>query len=673
MSSNYSLGGVGGFNSGFDVNGIISQLLAMEQRPITLMSQKRSTISRQQAAYTSIQNKARSLFSSIDQLARRDVATQKTMFENMRATTSDSSSVTASVSNSAAAQTLNVEVLALPTATTATSTQGIGRFDATMTNTELGVTAGNFTLYTQVGAAQKAYQITIADGDTLGDIIADMQTAIQTDIPGATVGIVDGKIQINRGGSGNAVTFGAGGDTSNFLEKTFLNTAVAINEGGVFTTTASQRVSTINRDAAVTTAGANLATTVNVNSEFKINGITFNADGKSINTIIDEINKSEAGVTASFNRGTNSFQLAAKATGSNLISLEDVGGGNFLQAMKLINGTDAISSQKAGNNTKFVLNGQTLYATSDTVDETVTGLTGVTLNLKKVAAGTTTQITIQKDNDAIVNQVDDIIKKYNSLIDEIAKQTKIDPEATKTGASASNGPLAGDSRIKSFRNQLRSIFTQSVGGNLANTAYESLQMVGISSSPKAIGSTDTTDTTDENNTEGDSSSNSSSTTTNNNANNTSSTNASSASANGKLYVDKNALRAALSEDPDKLKRLFIAQDLPVGASGVDDGLDGTFTKLQRFLTDKTYTDGSGRTGFGALYNLGDSGRGLFATYQDSAGKRIKAIETSIERANDRLAIKEKTLRQQFLAMDRMVGQYQRQGTALAGLASQLGR
>ncbi|WMU93260.1 hypothetical protein EMOOHJMP_00066 [Microcystis phage MaAM05] len=669
MSSNYSLGGVGGFNSGFDVNGIISQLLAMEQRPITLMSQKKSTISKQQAAYTSIQNKARSLFSAIDQLARRDVATQKTVFENMKATTSDSSSVTASVSNSAAAQTLKVEVLALPTATTATSTQGIGRFDATMTNTELGVTAGNFTLYTQVGAAQKAYQITIADGDTLGDIIADMQTAIQTDIPGATVGIVDGKIQINRGGSGNAVSFGAGGDTSNFLEKTFLNTAVAINEGGVFTTTASQRVSTVSRDTAVTTAGANLATTVAADSQFKINGVTFNADGKSINTLIDEINKSEAGVTASFNRGTNSFQLTAKDTGSNLISMEDLPGGNFLQAMKLINGTDAISSQKAGNNTKFVLNGQTLYATSDTVDETVTGLTGVTLNLKKVAAGTTTQITIQKDNDAIVNQVDDIIKKYNSLIDEIAKQTKIDPEATKTGASASNGPLAGDSRIKSFRNQLRSIFTQSVGGNLANTAYESLQMVGISSSPKALGSTDTTDTTDENNTDN----NTNSSTNNNNNTNTTSSTSSSASADGKLYLDKNALRAALSEDPEKLKRLFIAQDLPVGASGVDDGLDGTFTKLQRFLTDKTYTDGTGRTGFGALYNLGDSGKGLFATYQDSAGKRIKAIETSIERANDRLAIKEKTLRQQFLAMDRMVGQYQRQGTALAGLSSQLAR
>jgi flagellar hook-associated protein 2 len=655
MSSNYSLGGVGGFNSGFDVNSIISQLMALEQRPITLMTQKKSTISKQQAAYTSIQNKTRDLFSAIDRLGKRDIITQKTMFENMKSTSSDNTSVSATVTNDAAPQTLGVEVLTLPTATITTSTSGVSKFDNTMTNTDLGITAGNFTLYTQVGTTQKAYQITIADGDTIGDILSDMQTAIQTDIPAATVGIVDGKIQINRGGAGNAVSFGAGGDTSNFLEKTFLNTAIAINSGVTYTTTASQRVSSINRDAAVTSATANLTTTVNANSTFKINGITFNADGKSINTLIDEINQSEADVTANFNRGTNSFQLVAKNTGSNLISLEDVGAGNFLKAMALINGTDAISAQVAGSNTQFKLNGQTMYATGDTVDETITGLTGVTLSLKKVAVGTTTQITIQKDTDGLVNQVDDIIKKYNAVIDEIAKQTKIDPEATKTGATASNGPLAGDTQLKSFRNQLRSLFTQSVGGDLANTAFESLQMVGISSSPKALGSVDTSESTDEEGTEGDTETTTSSSTT------------TATTANGKLYLDKAALRAALAVDPEKLKRLFIARDLAPAASGTDDGLDGTFTKLQKLLSDKTYVNGDGRTGFGALYNLNNGSKGLFGAYQDSSGKRIKSIEDSIERANNRLVIKEKTLRQQFLAMDRMVGQYQQQGSALANL------
>lgn len=656
MSSNYSLGGVGGFNSGFDVNSIISQLLALEQRPISLMTQKKSTISKQQAAYTSIQNKTRDLFSAIDQLGKRDIITQKTMFENMKSTSSDNKSVSATVTNDAAPQTLGVEVLTLPTATVTTSTSGVSKFNNTMTNTDLGITAGNFTLYTQVGATQKAYQITIADGDTIGDILSDVQTAIQTDIPAATVSIVDGKIQVNRGGAGNAVSFGAGGDTSNFLEKTFLNTAIAIDNVTSNTTTASQRVSSINRDAAVTSATANLTTTVNANSTFKINGITFNADGKSINTLIDEINQSAADVTANFNRGTNSFQLIAKNTGSNLISLEDVGAGNFLKAMALINGTDAISAQVAGSNTQFKLNGQTMYATGDTVDETVTGLTGVTLSLKKVAVGTTTQITIQKDTDGLVNQVDDIIKKYNAVIDEIAKQTKIDPEATKTGATASNGPLAGDTQLKSFRNQLRSLFTQSVGGDLANTAFESLQMIGISSSPKALGSVDSSESTDTEATEGDTE-----------ATTTSSTTTATTTANGKLYLDKAALRAALAVDPEKLKRLFIARDLAPGASGTDDGLEGTFTKLQKLLTDKTYVNGDGRTGFGALYSLNNGSKGLFGAYQDSSGKRIKSIEESIERANSRLVIKEKTLRQQFLAMDRMVGQYQQQGSALANL------
>lgn len=661
MSSNYSLGGIGGFNSGFDVNSIISQLMAMEQRPIDLMEQKKRVVSKQQAAYTSIQNKVKSLLTSIDTLTRRDIIDNKTIFENMKATSSDNKAVSASVGNSAAAQTLSVEVLALPTSTIATSLAGIGRFDEAMTldsvtsNASKDIKEGFFTLYsTDGGGVTTATQINVTLASTFGDIFSQIEAAV----PGANASIVDGKIQLDYSGSTAAqVTLGAGGDTSDFLAKTFLNTGIN-NGAGVIT--ASQPVSSIERDIAVTDAASNLATTVNANSEFMINGVTFNADGKSLNSLIDEINKSDANVTAYFNRGTNKFEVVSNDPGNALINLQDQPGGNFLAAMNLVNGSGSIASQVAGTNARFKLNGVEMYSTSATVDETITGLTGVSLNLKKVAPGVTTQITIQKDTDALVNQVEDVINKYNAVIDEITKQTKIDQDATKTGAQASNGPLAGNSSIKNFRNQLRAMFTQAVGGDLTNTAFESLQMVGISSSPKAIGSSSETDSADA--TDGE-------TTGEDTSSKDSSTSSSTAKADGKLYLDKAALKAALALDPDKLKRLFIAQDLPVGAPGVDDGLDGTFTKIHRLLSDKTYTDGTGSTGFGVLYNLNDGAKGLFAAYQDSAGNRIKSLEESIQRATDRLAIKEKTLRQQYLAMDKLVGQYQRQGSALANIQS----
>lgn len=660
MSSNYSLGGIGGFNSGFDVNSIISQLMAMEQRPIDLMEQKKRVVSKQQAAYTSVQNKVKSLLTAIDTLTRRDIIDNKTIFENMKATSSDNKSVSASVSNSAAPQTLSVEVISLPTSTIATSMAGIGRFDEAMTldsvtsNASKDIKEGFFTLYsTDGGGVTTATQINVTLASTFGDIFSQIEAAV----PGADVSIVNGKIQLDYSGStANQVTLGAGGDTSDFLAKTFLNTGI---NNGAKVLTASQPVSSIERDIAVTDPASNLATTVNANSEFIINGVTFNADGKSLNTLIDEINKSNANVTAYFNRGTNKFEIVSNDPGNTLINLQDQPGGNFLTAMNLVNGSGSVASQVAGTNARFKLNGVEMYSTSATVDETITGLTGVSLNLKKVAPGVTTQITIQKDTDALVNQVEDIINKYNAVIDEIAKQTKIDPKATETGASASNGPLAGNSSIKNFRNQLRAMFTQSVGGDLANTAFESLQMVGISSSPKAIGSSSETETGEE--TEGEDGEEETT--------KSDSDSASTAKADGKLYLDKAALKAALALDPDKLKRLFIAQDLAVGAPGVDDGLDGTFTKIHRLLADDTYTDGTGRTGFGVLYNLNDGAKGMFAAYQTSAGNRIKTLEESIQRATDRLAIKEKTLRQQYLAMDKLVGQYQRQGMALGSLQS----
>lgn len=660
MSSNYSLGGVGGFNSGFDVNSIIAQLMTMEQRPIDLMAQKKAVVNKQQAAFTSIQNKTRSLLTSISTLTSRDIVTQKTLFEQMKATSSDTKSVSASVSNSAAAQTLNVEVMALPTSTIATSLNGIGRFVEGMTIDDLSsisdrdVKPGSFTFYSTTGGVTTAHTVNVALTDTVGDIFAQMEAAA----PGldASIDPATGKVKLDYSSSSiTQLTLGAGGDTSDFLAKTFLNTGIN-NGSGVIT--ASQPVSTVDRDAAVTSGSANLATTVLGGSQFTINGVTFNANGKSLNTLIDEINKSNAGVTANFNRGSNKFELVAKDPGNSLINLQDEAGGNFLAAMGLINGSGSAASQVAGTNAHFKINGVEMYSASSSVDENITGITGVTLNLKKVAVGTTTQITIQNDTDAVVNQVADIIEKYNAVIDEIAKQTKIDPEAKNSGDTANNGPLAGNSTIKNFRNQLRGLFTQSVGGALANTAYGSLQMVGISSSAKALGSS-TTETTDE--TDGE--------TTDTTKNTTKDTSSSSTpTVDGKLYLDKAALRAALADDPESLKKLFMGVNLQGNnTTPGDDGLDGTFTKIQRLISDKTYTDSNGKTGFGALYNLNDGAKGLFASYQDSANKRIKALTDSIQRANDRLALKEKTLRQQYLAMDKMVGQYKQQGAALSSL------
>jgi flagellar hook-associated protein 2 len=401
------------------------------------------------------------------------------------------------------------------------------------------------------------------------------------------------------------------------LAKLHLNTAI---DNGTDTIGASQGNTTFTTSMVLSGAAAHLNTPV-TDGTFSINGVTFDTTGKTLSQVMTEINASSAAkVTASFNASANRLELTSKATGSALINMAD-GTGNFLTAMNLVSGGSATASQTAGRNAEFVLNGTTLYSTGTLVDETVTGLTGVTLNLKQAEPGTTVQITIQKDTAGIKSAIKDIIAKYNAAITAIDQQTDAKNQA----------PLASESRLKAFRSSLRTLMTAQVGGL---SVYDSLQQIGITTGAVGTGV--------------------------------------STGASPQLQLDESKLDAALAADPATVRKLLIGQDLTGatdGGSG-DDNMEGTLTKVFHLLADQTFTDGAG--GYGALYaGVSGSSQGLFAAYQTAAQKRIDALNDSIQRMQDRLGLKEERLRKQFSAMDEMIGQYQQQGTALLNLINSM--
>jgi flagellar capping protein FliD len=216
--------------------------------------------------------------------------------------------------------------------------------------------------------------------------------------------------------------------------------------------------------------------------------------------------------------------------------------------------------------------------------------------------------------------VQDVVTSYNAAI-----------SLMDTATDAQNGGiLAGDNKITSLRNQIRSMFTSQVAG-LSSTAYDSVQQVGIGTAATVAGG----------------------------------------QATPNISVDTVKLTAALIADPAKVKQLFIAQDLPGTTSSNDDGMDGIFTQMGHLLSDKTYTTSTGTTAYGALYSGGDGNSGIFPQYQTTAAARIKALDDSITAAQDRMTQKQATLQQQFTAMDQLIGQYQSQGSAITGLINQL--
>lgn len=616
MSSSSVVTGFSGYNSGLPVDDIIAKLIAVEHKPIDIMSDKVSSLTKQQNTYSLVQGKVNDLLSSIKKLTTRNVD-GTSIFDGLIGSSSNTNIATASATGLASPQTVSLEVKSLPTQTVATSTSGVGKFDNNTTLNQLGITAGSFTIY----ANGTPYSISVTGSDTMGDVFNAINSAVPNTLINTNPTIVNGKVQIAyRGAPATQISFGAGGDTSNFLSITSLLTAV---DNGAGTITASQPNTTIDRNQLLSSAAANLNTTV-TNGTFTINGVSFNTTGKTLNDIIYDINNSTANVTASFNKGTNSFQLTSKDTGSSMISMSN-GSSNFLTAMRLVSGSDSTSSQVAGQNATFVLNGTTMYSTSTTVDENVTGLTGVTLDLKQAQPGTTIQISIQKDTETLKNAIKDVIDKYNAAITYIDQQTD----------AKNNGILAGESRLKNLRTQIRGLFTSQVSA-LSSTGYDSLQQVGISTG--AIGST-------------------------------------AGNATPQLQFDAAKFTEAMAKDPDSVRKLFIGQDLggTLANTATDDNMEGSFTKIFHLLADKTYTDANGNSAYGALYSgTNDNDKGLFAAYQASSQKRIKDLNDSIQKAEDRLTTREASLRKQYLAMDTLVGQYQSQASALNGLISQLG-
>ncbi len=603
-----------GFNSGLPIDDIVSKLIAVEQQPITDMQNKQSDIKTQKGLYAQAQTLVQNLLTSIKTMTARDVATNATIFDNMTATSTNTTVATATATNSAAAQTISLEVQKLPSLTVSNSTGAIGSFNTATTVDQLGISAGNFTVY----ANGSPYTVTVSAGETMSAVFADINGLVADAAISADPTITNGKVNIAYQPGANIV-LGSGGDTSNFLSITNLLTGINDGAGNI---TASQRNTTVDRNQMMSIAAAHLATPV-TDGTFTINGVSFNTTGLTINDMIDQINTSAAGVTASYNKGNDTFQLASKNTGSTYISMAD-GTSNFLTAMKLISGGDTTTSQKLGQNAQFVVNGTTMYAATTSVDETVTGLTGVTLNLNQASVGTTVQINVQKDTASVINAVKDVITKYNSAISFIDQQTN----------AQNKMPLAGQTGLKNLRNQIRSMFTAQVG-SLASTGLDSLQQVGITTG--AVGS-------------------------------------SAGTATPQLQLDSTKLTAALASNPATIKKLFVARDLGGAQNGTsaDDGFNGTFTQLQNLLSDQTYTDSFGATAYGALYSgTDDSNRGLFSAYQTSAQKRIDTLNKSITDAQARLATKQANLRAQYLAMDQLVGQYQSQSTALSGLISQL--
>ena len=154
-----------GIGSGLDVNSIVTQLMAIEQKPLTVLQTKASTIQTTVSEY----GKIKSAVSTLNDLSVK-LASGTTWAQTV-SSTSDATKVTAST-NGAATGTYTVEVQALASVQTlasstfaaASPTPGAGTL-----HIELGTWGAGQTSFTPKTGAT-AVDITIAATDTLTDV-----------------------------------------------------------------------------------------------------------------------------------------------------------------------------------------------------------------------------------------------------------------------------------------------------------------------------------------------------------------------------------------------------------------------------------------------------------------------------------------------------------------------
>ncbi|MFM7390293.1 MAG: flagellar filament capping protein FliD [Vampirovibrionales bacterium] len=449
---------------GLSGSGIIEQLVERQRRPIDQLQQRVRTLQNNKSAVTQIQNR----FTSLNNTLRRITSTSvldADLFQAKRGNSTDKESIDISATDKAAVQGMDIKVNRLATSTIARSASPIGVAATGSTKLtdikNVSFVGGNVSLI--VGGQLHTLSI-----DTATDNITSILGKIAA-VPGITGANInsDGQVSILTDNA-TSLQIGSSGDTSNFFRLTRLNTATAIPPVSPSTNktfTSSFRLTPIDVSKNVEDVASNLVTPVTAASSFTIGGATFSTTGKSLAQLVADINNTQsAGVSATMNHSTGRLELTARNQGNVPMTLKD-NSGNFLRAMGLIDGSgNSLTSQTLGQNAEIEVNGSVVLSNSNTVDAGTSGLTGVTLSLKKVTT-TAVRVNVERDTEQINSALTSFVGQLNDALNGIATNTNL-----KTGA------LSGNSILNGLRSSIRSLMTSSVSGN---PAFQSLGAIGI--------------------------------------------------------------------------------------------------------------------------------------------------------------------------------------------------
>jgi len=148
--------------------------------------------------------------------------------------------------------------------------------------------------------------------------------------------------------------------------------------------------------------------------------------------------------------------------------------------------SDSLQSQVDAADAIIEIDGQTATRSSNSISDV---LTGVTLNLQKVSAGTTVNVNVGVDNEAIKTAVNEFVTAYNKLSSTTQSLGKYG--GSTDGSGSGNGALIGNSTLRYISSQLRQNATDEVFPATTNK-INSLAMIGVTIDKDGVMSLDST-------------------------------------------------------------------------------------------------------------------------------------------------------------------------------------
>ncbi|HUZ77906.1 MAG TPA: flagellar filament capping protein FliD [Chloroflexota bacterium] len=464
----------GGLVSGLSTQSLIQGLMAADQAPLTLLQGEQTTEQNKLKAWQDIQTKLQTLQNTADTLSLQATTGAKTVDFS-----GPSGTYATGIANAAAANgsfSLTIQQIATQTSLNSTTTigQAISGSDIATLSGKLvtPVTAGTFTIDNT--------QIAVTAGDSFQTILNNIQSDTAAAGDPVLASIVGNTIQLTRpSGNTNVINLGAGGDSSNFLTATKL-----LGPPAAATMTSTGPVGTANPGVALDSANiAGLTSTTS--GSLAVNGVTinYNTATDTLQNVLDRINASSAGVSATYNAQSDTVTFLATQSGSAAISVSD-GGGNLLASLNLT----GAGAEQYGNNAEFQVNGGALqYSTSNTVNNIIPGVNLTLAQPTPTSPAQPVTVTIKQDPSVGETAMQGFVSAYNAVVDTLATDTAYDSTNNTAGL------LLGDPTAETLQQQLDTgLFIQNGSSLGLPSGFTDVTAVGLNTGP--IGSTPGTTT-----------------------------------------------------------------------------------------------------------------------------------------------------------------------------------